>query len=78
MIDTLRVTLAFLAGLLFVFALSCARTGPVLAPGFLFPPVCMDRPAEGVRVCVAWDPYLHDYVEVKRIPLSGIPPLRRS
>lgn len=43
---------------------------------FLFPPVCVEEAT--ARVCVAWDPYLHTFTEVKRIPKVRLGPSAAS
>ena len=68
----------FVAALILTAAVAAVNQGaPAPPPRFLFPPHCIDKPAEGIRVCVSWDPYSHDFVEVWRGPsLTGALRLR--
>jgi len=51
---------------------------PAPAPRFLFPPVCVDNATQNTRVCLSWDAYNHDFVEMWRgpVPAGGTLKLR--
>lgn len=73
-----RVVLVSLLVITLAPLVAASQQMPVPAPHFLFPPVCVDNAVQNTRVCMSWDAYNHDFVEIWRgpIPSGGILRLR--